>query len=335
MVYYNKIEILGGFMIDKLEKDLEITKEKLKEFRKENKNIISFSMLNTIETCFRQYKFQYVDKVKTDSENIYTYLGTLAHSLIEKLYTNEITKEQAIEEWNNKIEDNPYYFLDYTRAEKPEVYDDMFRKNELYKNNYNTNMIHFFENFMKSDYVGFFQEKRVLFELGKLFKSEMFNDYIFSGIVDFIGINNDGTIDIIDYKTSTMYKNEKLELHSYQLILYALALEKMGYKINKIGWNFLKYVRKIKKFKNGNIRTTNIERKDFIEDDNLDFEDCMVYVDYTIENKKKALKYVYDNILNMFKINRFKEFDTNKIPYNYNQFFCENLCSFYSLCNLR
>ena len=50
-------------MIDKLEKDLKITKEKLKEFRKENKNIISFSMLNTIETCFRQYKFQYVDKV--------------------------------------------------------------------------------------------------------------------------------------------------------------------------------------------------------------------------------------------------------------------------------
>ncbi len=62
---------------------------------------------------------------------------------------------------------------------------------------------------------------------------------------------------IIDYKTSTIYKGDKLVLHSFQLILYALALEKMGYKINKIGWNFLKYVRKITRFKNGNVRYTN------------------------------------------------------------------------------
>lgn len=321
-------------MIQKLKNDLINYNLKLKKFKEEKKNIVSFSMLNTVGSCFRQYKFQYVDRIKIDSGNIYTYLGTLAHSLIEQLYRNEITKEQAINEWNDKIENNPYYFLDYTRTEKPEIYNDMFRKNELYKNNYNANMIHFFENFMKNDYVGFFQEKRVLFELGKLFKSKMFDNYIFSGIVDFIGINNDGTVDIIDYKTSTMYKNEKLELHSFQLILYALALEKMGYKINKIGWNFLKYVRKARQFKNGNIRFTNVERKDYEEQDNTYFEDCLVFIDYTVENKKKALKYVYDNILSMVKINRFKDIDTNKLPYNFNQFYCENLCNFYKICKL-
>ena len=72
-------------MVDKLKNDIKIKNEKLKEFRKDNKKIISFSMLNTIETCFRQYKFQYVDKVTVDKGNIYTFLGSLAHSLIEKL----------------------------------------------------------------------------------------------------------------------------------------------------------------------------------------------------------------------------------------------------------
>ena len=131
-------------------------------------------------------------------------------------------------------------------------------------------MVHYFDNFRKMDYIGFIQEEKVHFEVSKFFKNDIFKDYIFNGIIDFIGINEDGTIDIIDYKTSTMYKGGKLKLHSYQLILYAICLETMGYKINKIGWNFLKYVRKIRKFKNGNIRVTNIERKDFEEEDSLE-----------------------------------------------------------------
>ena len=319
-------------MVDKLKNDLKIKNEKLKEFRKENKKIISFSMLNTIETCFRQYKFLYVDKIVGEKENIYTYLGSLAHSLIEKLYRNEITNEEAVEEWLDKVTNCEYYFVKYTRAENVDTRKEMEEKNKLYEENYNKNMVHYFDNFRKMDYVDFIQEEKVHFEISKFFKNDMFKDYIFSGIIDFIGINEDGTIDIIDYKTSTMYKGEKLKLHSYQLILYAICLETMGYKINKIGWNFLKYVRKIRKFKNGNIRVTNIERKDF-EEDSLDFEDCMVYIDYTKENKIQALKYIYDNVFNMIRVDNIKHIDTNKIPYTYNKFFCENLCGFYKICD--
>ena len=237
-------------MVNKLKNDLKIKNEKLKEFRKDKK-IISFSRLNTIETCFRQYKFLYVDKIVGIKENIYTYLGSLAHSLIERLYRSEITNEEAVDEWIDKLTNCEYYFVNYTRAENVDTRKEMEEKNKLYEENYNRNMIHYFDNFKKMDYVDFIQEEKVHFEISKFFKNDMFKDYIFSGIIDFIGINEDGTIDIIDYKTSTMYKGEKLKLHSYQLILYAICLETMGYKINKIGWNFLKYVRKIRKFKNG------------------------------------------------------------------------------------
>ena len=135
-----------------------------------------------------------------------------------------------------------------------------------------------------------------------------FKDYVFNGIVDFIGLNDDRGIDIIDYKTSTMYKGEKQVLHSYQLILYAICLENMGFKINKVGWNFLKYARKIKRFKNGNTRLTNVERRTLKYND--EFEDCIVEIDYNIENKKKALKFIFDNVKLMFNVDRVKNNDT-------------------------
>ena len=152
------------------------------------------------------------------------------------------------------------------------------------------------------------------------------------GIVDFIGLNDDGSIDIIDYKTSTMYKGEKQILHSFQLILYAICLENMGFKINRISWNFLKYARKVRRFKNGNTRLTNVERRTLKY--NNEFEDCIVEIDYNVENKKKALKFIFDNVKLMFNIDREKDKNTNLIPCNYNEFFCKNLCSFYNICNV-
>ena len=314
-----------------LEKDLEKNIDLINHFKKEKK-FISFSMLNTIETCYRQYKFQYIDRAEKEENNIYTYLGSLAHSLIEKLYRNEINKNIACSEWEDKLNNCKYYFLDYTRSENEEKRNEMFEKNELYGKNYNNNMIHYFNNFNKLEYSKFFQEKKVFFEVGKLLKNDIFNKYVFSGIIDFIGVNDDGSLDIIDYKTSTIYKGSKYDLHSYQLILYAICLELLGYRINKIGWNFLKYVRKIKTFKNGNIRITNVERKDLKGDEN--FEDCMVYVDYNVENKKKALKYIYDNVLKMLRIDIIKHMNTNMLPYNYNEFFCQNLCPFFKICSV-
>ena len=88
----------------------------------------------------------------------------------------------------------------------------------------------------------------------------------------------------------------------------------------------------LKTFKNGNVRITNIERKDLKEDDT--FEDCMVYIDYNIENKKKALKYIYDNILKMLRVDTIKHMNTNMLPYNYNEFFCQNLCPFFKICSV-
>lgn len=308
--------------------------EELKELRVNNKNlkVLSFSMLSTLEQCIRYYKFNYIDKVGIEGDNVYTYLGSLAHLLIEKLYREEITNKEAIEKWLNKINSMTYLFVDYSKAEKYEKQLEMKKKNRKYKNNYNLSMVRYFKNFKKIDYKDFLQEQRVYIKLDKMFNSPMFKDYVFNGIVDFIGLNEDGSIDILDYKTSTMYKGNKMELHSFQLLLYAICFENMGFKVNRIGWNFLKYARKIRKFKNGNTRLTNIERRMLKYND--EFEDCIVEIEYNIENKKKALKFIFDNVKLMFNIDRVKDKNTNLIPCNYNEFFCKNLCSFYNICNV-
>ena len=305
--------------------------EELKELKVNNKDlkVLSFSMLSTVEQCMRQYKFNYIDRVETDSDNVYTYLGSLAHLLIEKLYRNEINNKEAITKWLEKINSMVYFFVDYSKTEQYDKQIELKKKNRKYKNNYNINMVRYFRNFKPIQYKDFLQEERVYIRLDKVFNLPFFRNYVFNGIVDFIGLNDDGSIDIIDYKTSTMYKGEKQILHSYQLILYAICLENMGFKINRIGWNFLKYARKVRRFKSGNTRLTNVERRTLKYND--EFEDCIVEIEYNIENKKKALKFIFDNVKLMFNIDRIRNKNTNLIPCNYNEFFCKNLCSFYNI----
>nr|DAN63629.1 MAG TPA: PD-(D/E)XK nuclease superfamily protein [Herelleviridae sp.] len=308
--------------------------EELKELKVKNKNlkVLSFSMLSTLEQCLRYYKFNYIDKIGVEGDNVYTYLGSLAHLLIEKLYRKEITNKEAINKWLYKLNTMPYFFVDYSKAEKYEKQLEMKEKNRKYKNNYNLNMVRYFKNFKKLDYKDFLQEQRVFIKLEDVFNNPTFKDYVFNGIVDFIGLNDDGSIDIIDYKTSTMYKGEKLELHSFQLILYAICLENLGFKINRIGWNFLKYARKLKRFKNGNVRMTNVERRNLTYKD--EFEDCIVEIDYNSLNKRKALKFIFDNVKKMYMVERNKNIDTNDFPCNYNEFFCKNLCGMYTVCSV-
>ena len=97
----------------------------IKVYKKDNKKSISFSTLNTVETCYRLYKFQYVDKVTVESDNIYTYLGSKAHSIIEQLYRGEINNKQAIKLWDDNMNNTSLLFVNYDKIENEEVKKDL------------------------------------------------------------------------------------------------------------------------------------------------------------------------------------------------------------------
>ena len=85
------------------------------------------------------------------------------------------------------------------------------------------------------------------------------------GIIDLVIYNEDGTISIRDYKTSSKYSNLELQEKGRQLILYGLAMEQMGYEVKDLAWEMLKYVEISYKLKNGNVRTTIAERGFILE----------------------------------------------------------------------
>ncbi|MFH1711202.1 MAG: PD-(D/E)XK nuclease family protein [Nanoarchaeota archaeon] len=59
----------------------------------------SHSKIGTFLQCKQKYKFQYVDKIKSDIETIEVFLGKRVHETLEKLY-----KDLQFEKLNSKEE---------------------------------------------------------------------------------------------------------------------------------------------------------------------------------------------------------------------------------------
>ena len=64
---------------------------------------------------------------------------------------------------------------------------------------------------------------------------------VMMGFIDLIYWNEDGTIDVVDYKTSSQFSKKDFEEKKMQLLAYAYALQKEGFKINRLYFNMLKY----------------------------------------------------------------------------------------------
>ena len=87
-------------------------------------------------------------------------------------------------------------------------------------------------------------------------------DYALQGYIDIIFKTPDEVYNIIDFKTSSIYKGKTLEDKSGQLCVYCMGLMQKGGPIDKIriGFNFLKYVTVEYTQANGIVKTRDIER---------------------------------------------------------------------------
>ena len=101
------------------------------------------------------------------------------------------------------------------------------------RDNWVADMTHFVENFEAPE--GKFDTEELL-----IYKVD--EDNYIQGYADLIRHDDNGGQSILDWKTSSMYDKQGFLEHGRQLIIYALAKEQMGIKINEIAWIFLKYV---------------------------------------------------------------------------------------------
>ena len=225
-----------------------LTSEQLQALMKKEgvDKIWSWSKINCFHPSPYEYYLKYIKKAKEDRANsIYVTTGGIAHDILEKLYTNEITYSQMVELFEDgwivaaEIAD-----LKFDRSDE--------ERNGKIKDKYYENLIHFFNNHTKL-------ENNPIIEQ---FVKVNIGGNLFQGYIDCAFKDKDGCITIQDWKTSSIYKGAKAENESGQLVLYAIGLNQQGIPMDKIKirWNFLKYVSIQYQQKNKEIKTREVER---------------------------------------------------------------------------
>lgn len=264
-----------------------------------NKELFSFSKIDSFHNCPRNYYYTYILHQR-GADNIYSFLGTTAHNLVEQLYKNEITKDKAVEEFLQAVDEADMLGLKWL--------------SENTKIKYVGCITHFFNNFepINNDSI----------TIEEYFETDICG-IIMRGYIDMYYIQNN-TLHIIDFKTSSKFDKKTLQHKKVQLYLYAYALkEKFQNKDIKIGFDMLKYAI--------NKRGTLKERNSFDLFD--EFKEGYVWVEFnnqSIEELKEyiqtALNKIEDNKL-IGNIDVWEMCDSKA-----STFFCKNLCSNRNKC---
>lgn len=199
--------------------------EILNKLRAEHIPVYSFSRIETFHQCLYQ---RYRTYILHDNENmlpsIYGNLGGKIHDALEKLQNGEVDESYLLTALEEEIADMDMIALKFPKVGNNE---------DIVRNNWVANM---------SDFCRTYKKPSGVFKTEEFFLYETPNHHYLQGYIDLIKFNKDGSVDIYDYKSSSMYTGADIQAHARQLILYALALEQQGYKVRKVGWIFLKYV---------------------------------------------------------------------------------------------
>lgn len=207
----------------------------------------SFSAVNLYHTSKYVYFLRYLEHVDPDMPpNVYGILGNLIHETIEKFYHNECPYGEMVENFENFWQmDVELLDIKFNRTDN--------EKNDKLKAKYHTSLTHFFNNHKPIGYP-VRTEQQIIAQV---------DDEFFLGYIDFMFIDNDGNINIVDWKTSTVYSKKDMLEKGKQLLLYALAVHQMKgipYSKIKCAWNFLKYTNVTITQLNGKEKVSRIER---------------------------------------------------------------------------
>ena len=225
-----------------------LTSEELQALMKEEgyDRIWSWSKINCFHTSPYEYYLKYIKRAKEDrADSIYTTTGGLAHDILEKFYTKEISYEKMLDEF----EDGWIVAADIANLKFDRANEE---RNVKIKDKYYENLVHFFGNHTV------LKNKPIIEQFVKI----KIGNNLLQGYIDCAFKDEEENIHIVDFKTSSIYNGAKAENECGQLVLYAISLNQQGIPMDKIKicWNFLKYVTIQYEQKNGAIKTREVER---------------------------------------------------------------------------
>jgi len=210
--------------------------------------VYSYSRVNTFFTCPAQFKFRYIDRLPSPSpEGVELFMGSRFHEAMEFLYhqvpgrlptVNEVIQEFD-RNWKKEMDrvlqkQRERGFTDPLRIVQPgQALEDFFNKGRLFLENY------------YHRYTPFDQDRTEGIEMKVTFDLDAKGEYKMQGYIDRLGRDDEGTLWIHDYKTSSRKMSEEDARSEDQLALYQIGLEqhpKFGPKEQvKLLWHFVAF----------------------------------------------------------------------------------------------
>ena len=227
------------------------TNEELEQIKKELgiTKLWSWSRIDKYIEDPYGYMLHYILHIDEDrNDSIYSVSGSICHECMEEYYKGNLNHQKMFELYEEKLFEFNTMGLLYDRSDMD--------KNEKIANKYETCMRHFFLNHKNITDKPII-EPFVLIKIG---------DHYFQAYIDFINIeirNGRKKIVITDWKTSSIYKGEKLTEKSGQLLLYGEGIHQksnLPYEDIVLRFNFMKYVNITYSQKKGDKKTRQIER---------------------------------------------------------------------------
>ena len=233
----------------------------------------SHSRVECHNNCPYQYKLRYVEHIKTvqaPEADNALICGNTIHK------GAETDLKQAIE----------FYYSNY-----PIINDNHI--NEVIKFEYLIPKIH-----------------EILANVNVYKKEFRINTNRFIGIVDLITKNDDGSVDVFDYKYSNNYEHYA---ESPQLYLYKYFLEQIGFKVRKLGFIFIPKI-SIRQKQEENL----YQFRKRLQEELRNSEIKIMEIQY---NAEKVAEWM-DNIINITEDNEFKKNPTNLCSWCEYQEYC-------------
>jgi putative RecB family exonuclease len=201
----------------------------------------SNSKIGTYETCPLQYKYRYIDRIKTEQEDtVETFLGSWVHEALEKLYKDLkfeklLTLKELISYFNKQWEEN---WNETIKINKKDYTQENYRKMGV---RYITDYYNRHKPFNKGKVIGL--ETTDMLEISK--------DYKFHIRIDRLVDMGNGVYEVHDYKTNNaLPKQQKLD-EDRQLAMYSLwvKLNHKDCKKVRLVWHFLAFDKEMDSFR--------------------------------------------------------------------------------------
>jgi putative RecB family exonuclease len=197
----------------------------------------SHSKLAAFQQCRQKYKFRYIDEIPPPIRSIELHLGTSVHSALEKLYSEarlgQVTSlDNLLAFFREKWEEGYSPQLRIVRAKTTaSTYFDLGRQ-------------------MLKDYHWTFHPftQSTTLQLEEKFQFPLSEQHEIRGIIDRLSKNEDGTLEVHDYKTSRRLPNPAQISNDVQLALYEIAIRHRWPETGNISliWHYLAFDKEIK-----------------------------------------------------------------------------------------